>query len=157
MTATAPEPTDLAHQAEQDAKHRRLLWICGGVALVLVIIGLFAYSSGKDDREAQQKAQQLTQKLTAAGLPVPASQDTIIRALGNDGGAVCNDPGAALRRAILFDSFTNGASFVGRRPVIADSRLIQGEILILQTYCPDKVSGFQDKVKDVKTDDVIKN
>jgi hypothetical protein len=157
MTATAPDPAGPTQEHPDDAKHRRLLWICGGVALVLVIIGLFTYSAGNDDREAQQKAQQLTQKLTAAGLPVPADQDTIIRALGNDGGAVCDDPGAALRRAILFDSFVNGASFVGRRPVIADSRLIQGEILILQTYCPDKLPGYQEKVKDLKTDDVIKN
>ena len=156
MTATAPESTDHGHQAEQDAKHRRLLWICGGVALVLVIIGLFTYNSGKDDREAQQKAQQLTQRLDAAGLPVPASQDTIIRALGNDGGAVCADPGAALSRGILLDSLVNGASFVGRRPIIADRRLIQGEVLILQTYCPDELQKYQDKVDELKTDDVIK-
>ena len=157
MTATAPEPTDREHQAAQDAKHRRLLWICGAVALVLVVIGLFTYSAGSDDREAQQKAQQLTQKLQAAGLPVPADQDTIVRALGNDGGAVCADPGSALSRAILFDSFVNGASFVGRRPVIADARLLQGEALILQTYCPDELQEFRDKTKDVKTDDVIKS
>jgi hypothetical protein len=157
MTATAPEPTEPTGGHPDEAKHRRLLWICGGVALVLVIIGLFTYGAGSDDREAQQKAQQLTQKLDAAGLPVPASQDTIVRALGNDGGAVCADPGSALSRGILLDSLVNGASFVGRRPIIADRRLIQGEVLILQTYCPDELAKYQDKVDELKTDDVIKN
>jgi hypothetical protein len=88
---------------------------------VLAIIGLFTYSAGTDDREAQQKAAQLAQKLDAAGLPVPENQDQIVRALGNDGGAVC------------------------------------AEVLILQIYCPDELRDYQDKVNELKTDDVIKN
>jgi hypothetical protein len=156
MSATAPAG-DSAERDPHAATHRTMLWICGGVALVLVIIGLFTYSAGTDDREAQQKAQQLTQKLEAAGLPVPADQDQIVRALGNDGGAVCADPGAALSRGILYDSLVNGASFVGRRPIIADGRVIQGEALILQVYCPDELQEFRDKFDDLKTDDVIKN
>ncbi len=80
------------------------------------------YSGKKETQEAQQKAQQLTQKLEAAGLRVPQDQDIIVRSLGNDGGAVCENPGNALGRAILYDELTNGADFVGRRPVIADRR-----------------------------------
>ena len=52
---------------------------------------------------------------------------------------------------------TNGASHVGQRPVIVDRRLIQGQLLIMETYCPDELDEFRDKVDDLDFDDVIKN
>jgi hypothetical protein len=157
MTTPAPGPTEPPKEPPSDDGNRTMYWVVGGIAVALAIIGLFTYSAGKNDREAQQKAQQLTQKLEAAGLPVPADPDTIIRALGNDGGAVCADPAHALARAVLFDSLANGASHVGRRPVIVDRRILQGEVLILETYCPDKLQEYRDKIDELKTDDVIKD
>jgi len=124
---------------------------------VLAIIGLITYSGKKTDEEAQQKAQQLTVALQRAGLNVPASQDIFVRSLGSDGGAVCENPATALGRATLFDQITNGADFVGRRPVIVDSRILVGQALILQIYCPEELQEFKDKVNDLKTDDVIKD
>jgi hypothetical protein len=157
MSAAAPEPTEPTEAHPDDAKHRRLLWICGGVALVLAIVGLFTYGAGSDDRQSQQKAQQLAQKFEANGLFVPEDIDVIVRTLGNDGGAVCAKPSKALSRASLFDLITNGADFVGRRPVIVDRKVLLGEVLILETYCPDQLKPYQDKIDDLKTDDVIKN
>ena len=156
MTATAPEPTGSDYEAEQNAKHRRLLWISGGVALVLVIIGLFTYNAGADDRQAQQKAQQLSQKFEHNGLFVPDT-DVLVRSLGTDGGAVCANPAKALSRATLFDLMTNGADFVGRRPIIVDREILLGQALILQVYCPEKLNPYQDRVDDLKTDNIIKN
>ena len=40
------------------------------------------------------------------------------------------------------------------RPVIADSRVFQGQLLIIQIYCPDELEDFQEFVDDLKTDDV---
>jgi hypothetical protein len=51
---------------------------------------------------------------------------------------------------------TNGASFVGRRAVIVDKRILQGEALILQTYCPDELQAYQEKINELKLDDTIK-
>ena len=51
----------------------------------------------------------------------------------------------------------NGASHVGQRPVIVDRRLIQGQLLIMETYCPDELDTFRDEVEDLKFDDVIKS
>ena len=51
---------------------------------------------------------------------------------------------------------TNGADFVGRRPVIVDPRILVGQGLIMQTYCPEKLQEFKDKTHDLKTDNVIK-
>jgi len=147
-----PEPVDTG----PSAWHRWIRWTVLAGVIVLVVIGLITFNSEKKDQQSVAKAQELTQKLQAAGLGVPANQDTIIKALGTDGGAVCENPLSALGRANLFAQLTNGASFVGQRPVIVDRRVLQGEALILQTYCPEKVQKFQNKVDDLKTDSVIK-
>jgi hypothetical protein len=154
MTATAPEPT--APETGQ-SDHRVMYWIIGAVLVVLAVVGLITYSSNKSDAQAQQKAQQLTQAFRQAGLTAPVNQDMITRSLGNDGGAVCDNPASALGRAIFFDQLTNGADFVGRRPVVGDRKLIQGQALIMQIYCPDKLQEFRDKFNDLKVDDTIKN
>jgi hypothetical protein len=133
-----------------------MYWIIGGVLVVLVIIGLVAFSAAKTNQEAQQKAQQLSQQFEKAGLPTPASLDTITKSLGTDGGAVCDNPANALGKAVLNDLLTNGADFVGRRPVIVDHRILLGEALILQTYCPDKLKPYQDKILKLKTADTVK-
>jgi hypothetical protein len=140
-----------------ESNDRWIYWVIGGVVLALCIIGLITYSGQKQSAEAQAKAQQLTQKLHAAGLRVPQDQDILVRSLGTDGGAVCENPATALGRATLADSLFNGADFVGRRPVIVDRRILQGEALILQTYCPDKLQEYKEKVDQYKTDSVLKD
>lgn len=154
---SAATPTPPPQEPASDGGFGVFYWIIGGVVLVLVVIGLIAYSGEKKDEEAQQKAQELTQKFERAGLPVPEDQDIIVRSLGADGGAVCENPANALGRALLNDQITNGADFVGRRPVIIDRRIILGEALILATYCPDELPEFRDKLNDYKVDDTIKD
>jgi hypothetical protein len=38
--------------------------------------------------------------------------------------------------------------------VIADSRAVRGQLLIIEIYCPDELEDFQEFVDDLKTDDV---
>ena len=91
--------------------------------VVLCVIGLITYSGKKETQEAQDKAQQLTQKFQAAGLRGAAGPGHLRRGRsGTDGGAVCDNPASALGKAALIDTITNGADFVGRRPVIIDRR-----------------------------------
>jgi hypothetical protein len=139
-----------------DTGDRLIYWIVGGAVLLLCIIALFTYSAGKQNEQAEQLAAELTQKLEKAGFTAP-DQDILVRTLSDDGGAVCENPGGALRVAILHDQISNGADFVGRRPVIVDNRVIVGEALILQTYCPDELQKFRDKFNDLKFDDTIKD
>jgi putative glutamate/gamma-aminobutyrate antiporter len=148
----AAKPED----SEPGRGHRWLLWVTGGVVVVLVGVGLATYSGKKDTAEAQQKAQELTQRFQQAGLPVPQDQDIIVKSLGNDGGAVCDNPANALGKAIQNDLLTNGADFVGRRPVIVDRRILLGEALILDTYCPEKLQDYRDRINELKTDATIK-
>ena len=138
---------------ESGRELRLITWICGAIALALVVGGLIAFDAKADSDEAREKAVQLSAKLEQAGLPVP-DQDILVRTLGDDGGSVCEDPGGALRKAIAYDMITNGASQVGRRPVIGDRRLVQGQRLVMETYCPDELEDFREEFDDLKTDDV---
>jgi hypothetical protein len=136
---------------------RAVYWILSGVLVVLCVVGVITYSGKKETQQAQDKAQQLTQKFEAAGLETPKDQDIFVRSFGTDGGAVCDNPASALGKATLLSTLTNGASFVGQRPVIVDRRVLQGEALILQTYCPEKLQDYKDRIADLKTDSVLRD
>ena len=133
-------------------KDRRLVYIVITVALVLLlIICLVFYRSAQSSQEAQDKANQLTAALQKAGVRVVPSQEQIVRVLDNDGGALCKDPTSALRQALLFSQLTNGAGGPGIRPIIADSKIFKGELLVIQIYCPDELPQFQQMVEQLKT------
>jgi Tfp pilus assembly protein FimT len=138
----------------QSSRERSWVYITACVILgIMVVVGLLAFSSARETREAQEKADQLIAAIEDAGATAP-SQDQIVRVLGDDGGATCANPNEALSRAILLSQLANGASGPGARPVIADSRLLQGQLLIIEVYCPDELEEFQEFVEDLKTDDV---
>lgn len=161
-SAAAPEPAPPplpalpAEEPSSRGGHRWIYWLVGAVIVVLLVIGLITFSGEKKNAEAQAKAQQLTQAYKQAGLPVPPSQDTIITALGTDGGAVCENPANALGKAALFDQIDNGADFVGRRPIIVDQRIVKGEALILQTYCPEKLPKYEETIAHLKYEKTIR-
>ena len=154
MSAATPSRPPI--EQSSDTGDRLIFWIVGGTVLLLMVVGLFTYSAKERDEESQALAAELTQKFEQAGLPVPEDQDILVRTLGNDGGAVCDNPADALGRALLLEQLGNGASFVGRRPVIADRRVVLGQALIMETYCPDELDEFRQNFDDLKYDDVIK-
>jgi hypothetical protein len=153
MTAVPPVS---GPPAPADPGMRWIYWVIGGLVVILCIVGLLTYSAGEENERARQLAAELTQKLERAGFTAP-DQDILVRTLGDDGGAVCDDPAGALRKAVQNDMLTNGADFVGRRPVIVDRRILLGEALILETYCPDELEPYRDRIDQLKTDDTIKD
>jgi hypothetical protein len=150
MTATSPEATPTREGWAQT--HR---WVIIVVIVALAVVGLITYGFAQHNEEAEAKAQQLTEELEQAGIRVPASQDTIVNALGTDGGPICEDPGAALRKALVDQQLVNGAAFVGQRPIIGEVRLVDGAVKVLEVYCPEKVDAFRDAVADYKLDNVV--
>jgi hypothetical protein len=68
------------------------------------------YTDNAESRQANRKAQELTQKFEEAGLTVPAKQEVFVRTLGTDGGNVCDNPATARGKATLLSQLTNGAS-----------------------------------------------
>lgn len=86
--------------------------------------------------------------MQAEGLRTP-TQNQIVRVLGNDGGPLCEDPTAALKRAIVFGMLTNGAGGPGQRPVIADNNVLKGQQIAIGVYCPQESAEFTKFVNDL--------
>ncbi|MEU6134409.1 hypothetical protein [Nocardioides sp. NPDC047086] len=138
----------------QSTRERSWIYITALVVLgVLLVAGLIAFSSARETQEAEDKADELIAALEDAGARTP-DRDQIVRVLGADGGATCANPNDALSQAVLLSQLANGATGPGARPVVADSRVVQGQLLIIEIYCPDELDEFQEFVEDLKTDDV---
>ena len=133
-----------------------MYFIIGAVLVVLCVIGLILYDAAQDNQEAQAKAAPARAAVRTGRAPRARRHRPARRRARDDGGAVCANPANALGKAILADQITNGASFVGRRPVIFDRRFVVGEALILQIYCPEELPAYQEKVDELKFDDTIK-
>lgn len=139
-----------------EPRHRTMLYVGAAVVVaILMIIGLIAFSSARSTQQAEDKANQLIAALQSSGSRAP-SQEQIVRVLGDDGGATCTDPNAALTRGIFLSQLANGAAGPGMRPVIADSEIVRGQLLIIKIYCPDELEDFQKFVDDLKTDNVAR-
>jgi hypothetical protein len=130
-----------------------LYGVITAVLVVLVIAGLIVRRQSTSDSEAQRKAEQLVAALSAAGAQTPAVEE-VVRLLGHDGGAVCAGPNEALTKAAVQAGMANGSGGPGTRPVIADGRIVYGELLVISIYCPDKLSEFQQFIDELKTSDV---
>ena len=138
----------------QGPRERGWIYVTACVVLVLlVVIALFTFGAARETARAQDKADELIAALAAAGARTP-DRDQVVRVLGEDGGATCEDPNAALGKAVLLSLLRNGATGPGERPVIADSRVMRGQLLIIQVYCPDELEDFRQFVDDLETDDV---
>ena len=147
----------MSDQTEGSSRRERTwtYWVAGGFLVLLVVITLFTFGAANSNRQAKDKADQFIAALDKAGAATP-SQDQVVRVLGEDGGAVCADPGAALSKATLQGMLYNGAAEVGMRPVIADNKALAGQLLVVKIYCPDALPKVQDFVDKLKTDSVVK-
>lgn len=133
---------------------RLTTYVVLGVAFLLLAGGcLLSFHTARESQQADEKAGQLITELTSAGARTP-SKEQIVTVLGDDGGAVCATPDDALRRGVLYGQITNGAAGPGQRPVIADNRIVQGQLLIMKVYCPDRLADFEAIVQDLKFADV---
>jgi Tfp pilus assembly protein FimT len=135
-------------------RERLIIYVLvGAVVLILMVLGAVSWRNAKADEEAQRKADQFIAALTAAGANAPP-QEQIVRVLGSDGGAICTDPNESLIRANLQAQLSNGAGGPGTRSVIADHRAVEGGILVISIYCPDRLPEFKTFVEGLKTADL---
>ncbi|MFI8420535.1 hypothetical protein [Streptomyces sp. NPDC085479] len=138
------------------SEHKVVYWGAIVILVGLLITGLVRYSGFKRSTEATNKAGQLSEELVKAGYPAP-DLETAERLLGTDGGQVCEDPANALKKALYrLHQLSNGATGPGSRPVIADSKAVDAERIVLQVYCPDQLDAFDEAVGDLKTDDTVR-
>lgn len=140
---------------EHESKRQRT-WIYVTAIVILaglVVWALIAFGTARESKRAEEKAEEFTTLLQAAGLRAPDAEQ-VARVLGDDGGAACANPNAALSRATLNSMLANGATGPGARPIISDKRAVQGQLLIIEVYCPDELDEFKASIEDLKTDDV---
>jgi hypothetical protein len=69
--------------------------------------------------------------------------------------SVCENPNGALTQALQTQQLASGGN-VGSRPIRADRRVVTGEELILQVYCPSKLPAYRRYVDSKRFDDVIR-
>jgi hypothetical protein len=138
----------------QPRRERSWIYYTALILLVaMVVAALIVFRGARESREASDKADQLIAALEDAGARTP-DPEQVVRVLGDDGGATCENPNDALSRSVLLSQLSNGASGPGARPVIADSRVFKGQLLIIEIYCPDELDDFRAFVEDLETDDV---
>jgi len=123
--------------------------LLGGAALAAVL----SFAEVRETNRARDKADELIAALSDAGVTRLPDEDTVVRLFGDDGGATCENPNEALTRATFLAQLSNGGTGPGARPVVADTRVVQGQLLVMQVYCPDEVDDFTTFVEDLKTDD----
>jgi hypothetical protein len=138
----------------QPKRERSMLYIITAVALVVLgVVMVVMFLSARQEVQAEDKAEELIQQLEDAGVDVQRTPEQVARVLGDDGGAVCANPNDALSRAVLLDRIANGAGGPGIRPIITDARYLQGQLLIMEVYCPDEVEEFQQFVDELQLTD----
>jgi Tfp pilus assembly protein FimT len=138
----------------QPRRERTVIYVVTVALLVILgVIAVIMFLTAREGAQAQDKAEQFIASLEAEGVDVNLTPEQVARVLGDDGGVVCADPGSALTRALLLDRLSNGAGGPGQRPIIAEDRLVQGELLIIETYCPDELEDFQQFIDDLNTVD----
>ncbi|NNC10875.1 hypothetical protein HII28_03140 [Planctomonas sp. JC2975] len=121
------------------------------VLVVLAVIATIFFVNARQESKGVEKAQQLIDAYGKAGISLRLTPEQIARVLGNDGGATCADPNAALARATLLEGLANGAGGPGTRPALVQSQLLKGQLLIIQTYCPKEADQFQKFVDSLNT------
>jgi hypothetical protein len=123
-------------------RERRTIYVAAAIVVgVLMVIGLLAFRAGKESKEAQDKAKALVAELQARGARAP-STDMLVGLFGTDGGAICADPTSALKKAALLTGLSTGVGGTGARPIIAQSRAVQAELLVIKVYCPDSLPNW---------------
>ena len=124
-------------------RHRIEGLAIAGLIVILAIVFALVFKPGKDTHAAQVKVGRLEALFTAHQLAVPVDNKTLIAVLGTNGGPVCATPAGALSKALKDQQFYNGAAGVGARPIRGSAKIVQGEELVLQVYCPQKLSAFE--------------
>lgn len=138
-------------------RNRWVYWTAVGLLALLVVAALLTFRGARAGQEADEKADEFLATLEEAGVERLPSEDQVTRVLGSDGGAVCANPRDALQQATYYSMLMNGAAGPGMRPVIADSKLVQGQIAVMSVYCPDELEAVRSYLEDLKTDDVVKD
>jgi len=155
QTAT-PDERPTLHGLSDSRRHRAVLWAIAALLVILAVVLVLVYKPAPNNSLAQAKAHRVEALYAAHGLTVPVDDKTLISILGTNGGSVCASPTSALTKAMQDLSLANGGATVGIRPIRESSRVVEGEQIILQVYCPKQVPAFSKYVNAKRYDAVTR-
>ena len=137
-------------------RHRAVVWGVAAVLVLLAVVLVLVYKPAPNNHLAQTKAHRVEALYAAHGLTVPVDDKTLISILGTNGGSVCASPTSALTKAMQDVSLANGGATVGIRPIRESRRVVEGEQIILQVYCPKQLPAFSKYVNAKRYDAVTR-
>ena len=116
----------------------------------LVVVPLRA---GQTPAGRRTKADQLIAALSEAGCARPDRRTRSSACSATTAARSATNPNGALSRAIAATACSPTARpDPGSGRSSPTARVVQGELLIIKVYCPDKLADFQEFVDDLKTD-----
>ena len=151
-----PEERPTLHGLSDRRRHRAVLWAIAALLVILAVVLVLVYKPAPNNSLAQAKAHRVEALYAAHGLTVPVDDKTLTSILGTNGGSVCASPTSALTKAMQDLSLANGGATVGIRPIRESSRVVEGEQIILQVYCPKQVPAFNKYVNAKRYDAVTR-
>lgn len=108
-------------------------------------------ASDADSDRAKELAQQLNENLADEGL-VPIDEETATSLYGTDGGVSCENVGE-LQQQLSLSQFGNNSGNLRR--VVLDPSLVEYDLTVIDTYCPDQADELQDELGDLGTGETI--
>ena len=142
------EMSTVERTTQPSRRERGVIYIVVAVVLViLAVIALSLFRTRPRRTEAAEREGRPARSRRSSRRAGGALRDQIVRSLGDDGGAVCANPG---RRSDAGDSsdglLTNGAGGPGKRPVIAENKVLQGQLADHRGVLPGGAAKFQEFV-----------
>jgi glutamate:GABA antiporter len=137
-------------------RNRAVVWAIAALLLILAVVLVLVYKPAPNNHLAQAKAHRVEALYAAHGLTVPVDDKTLTSILGTNGGSVCASPTSALTKAMQDLSLANGGATVGIRPIRESRRVVEGEQIILQVYCPKQLPAFSKYVNAKRYDAVTR-
>jgi hypothetical protein len=129
--------------------HRTIYWIVAGLMAALLVVMLITFRYNRANEEALTKANQLISAFQGAGLTAPKDPARVASVFGTDGGTVCGSVGSGVGRGIAKLNLMVGGTFA-TRPVINEAQIGTGLVLIVKTYCPQKLPETQQFVDNLR-------
>ena len=151
-----PEERPTLHGSSDRRRHRTWLWSIAAAVVILAVVLALVYKPAPNNHLARVKAHRVEALYAAHGLTVPVDDKTLTSLLGTNGGSVCAGPTSALTKAMQDLSLANGGANVGIRPIRVDRRVVEGEQIILQVYCPKELPAFNKYVNAKRYDAVTR-
>jgi hypothetical protein len=125
------------------SEHRGLYAIVIGVLAALLVVMMVTFDYSKQNRKADEKADELIALYEVAGLPVPESRDQIARVLGDDAAVVCEPLANGAEIGALKTRLGVGGEFYFRSTKV-DAKAVAGLTAIVSVYCPDELPDLKD-------------